>query len=111
MHFDAMTLAIVEGMMLESIKPECPAELPIDARQQIKIKLRSDAIRIVIGGVEHIDRLDQIDPDHQRGTTPKNIPGISQESRRLLRLEIPAGGAGDKTRASRPRLAFFPTSG
>src|SRR5436189_3360178 len=33
MHFDAMTLAIVKGVMLESIEPECTAKLAVNSRQ------------------------------------------------------------------------------
>ena len=34
--------------------------------EQIEIELGGDAGRVVIGGVEHLDRLDQIDADDQR---------------------------------------------
>src|ERR1700722_13440662 len=34
MHFDAMTLAIVEAVMLERIEPECAAKLAIDTCQE-----------------------------------------------------------------------------
>ena len=49
MHFDAVVLAIVAGVMLERGEIEIGAEFAIDARQQIEIELRGHALGVVIG--------------------------------------------------------------
>jgi len=43
MHFDAVALAIVEGVMLEAVAPEGAAELAIDAREQVEIEFGGNA--------------------------------------------------------------------
>src|SRR5450759_4966601 len=106
MHFDAMTLAVVEGVMLETVELESGADLAIDAHQQIEIELGGDALGVVIGGVENVRRLDQIGADDQRRARPKNMRGIAQELRRLKRLEIADGGAREKSDAHRRRLGL-----
>src|SRR6185437_1612065 len=93
MHFDAMTLAVVEGVVLEGIELEGAAEFAIDAHQQVEVELGGDAGRVAIGGVEHVQRLDQIDADDQRRARAQNTAGIAQESRRFVRFEIADGGA------------------
>ena len=60
--------AIVEGMVLERGEIEIGAELAIDAGEQIEIELRGDAVGIVIGAIENIGRLDEIDADDEHAT-------------------------------------------
>src|SRR5215813_427963 len=55
MHFDAMTLAVIKGVMFKSIEAECAPELAINSREQIKIELCGDPLSVVIGSVEDID--------------------------------------------------------
>ena len=52
MHFDAVTLAIVKGVMLERVEVEIAAELAVDAREQVEIERGGDAGGVVVGGVE-----------------------------------------------------------
>ena len=92
-HFDAVALAVVEGVVLEGVELEGAAQFAIDAHQQIEIELGGDAGRVVIGGVEHLYRLDQIDADDQRRARAQDAAGIAQERRRFVRLEIADGGA------------------
>ena len=54
MHLDARALAVEEGVMLEAAEVEVGAELAVDARQQIEIELRGDALLVVIGLLQHL---------------------------------------------------------
>src|SRR5664280_88516 len=96
-----MTLAVVKGAVLERIELEGGAELAIDAHQQIEIELGGDALGVVIGGVEHVHRFDEIGADDQRRARPKNMRGVAQKRRRLARLEIADGRAREKSDAHR----------
>src|SRR5262245_17020796 len=54
MHFDAMTLAVVKGVMLKSVEIECAAELTINSRQQIEIELCGNALGVIVGCIEYV---------------------------------------------------------
>ena len=53
-HFDAVALTVVEGVMLEGFEVEGAAQFAIDAGQQIEIEFGGDAGLVVVGGVENI---------------------------------------------------------
>src|SRR5215210_7605873 len=52
MHFDAMTLPIVKGTMLETLEIECATELAVDAREKVEVEGARDARGIVISRVQ-----------------------------------------------------------
>ena len=79
--------------MLEGAKIEIGAELAIDARQQIEIEFRRDALGVVVGGVENLRILHQIDADHEQRARAQHAAGMAQEFARLVRLEIADGRA------------------
>src|SRR5664280_1372880 len=79
MHFDAVALAVEESVMLEAVEIEGATEFAIDAREQIEIERSGDAGLVVIGGVEDLGRLDQVDADDQRGAGAENLGRIAQE--------------------------------
>src|SRR5512142_3380346 len=106
MHFDAMALLIVERVMLEGIQPESAPKLAVDAREQIEIEFGGHARGVIVGGVEHLHRLDQVDADNQLGAASEDVRGIAQESRCLMRLEIADGRTGEKPDAYR-RVSGF----
>src|SRR5262245_31595320 len=70
MHFDAMTLAVVKGVMLKGVEVECAAELPINSRQQIEIELCGHTLGVIISCIEYVYRLDQIGADKKYRTFP-----------------------------------------
>ena len=59
MHFDTVSLAVVKGVVLEGLEIEIAAKLPIDAREQIEIEFRGNALGVVIGAIENVGRLDR----------------------------------------------------
>ena len=52
--------------MLERGEIEIGAELAVDAGEQIEIELRGDAVGVVIGAIEDVGRLDEIDADDEQ---------------------------------------------
>src|SRR5271156_4486299 len=60
-HLNPMTFAVVEGVMLKGGEIEIGPQLAIDARQQIEVEFRSDALGIVVGAVENVGQLFKID--------------------------------------------------
>ena len=103
-HFDAVTLAVVDGVVLEGVELEGAAQFAVDTHQQIKVELRGDARRVVVGSIEHFHRLDQIGADDQRRARAQDAGGIAQEGRRFVRLEIADGGARKESDPHRRRL-------
>ena len=83
--------------MLEGAKIEIGAELAVDARQQIEIEFRRDALGVVIGVIENFRILHQIDADHEQRARAQHAAGVAQEFAGFVRLEIADGGAGKKT--------------
>ena len=77
--------------MLEGAEIEIGAELAIDARQQIEIEFRRDALGIVVGVVENFGVLHQIDADHEQRALAQHAAGMAQEFARFVRLEIADG--------------------
>ena len=90
-HFDAMALAVVKGVMLKRVEPEGAVQFAVNSRQQIEIELCGDAFGIVIRSIEHIGRFDQIGTDNKYGALTQNICSILQKSRRIMRLKISDG--------------------
>src|SRR5262249_8450771 len=78
-HFDAMTLGIIEGVMAEAAKIEVGAQLTVDPRQQIEIEPGGHAGGVVVGGVEDTRVLHQVDPDDQMGAWSQHATGVPQE--------------------------------
>ena len=62
--------------------------------EQIEIELRGDAGGVVIGAIENVGRLDEIDADDEQRSRPEHARGVAQKLRRLVRLEIADGRAG-----------------
>ena len=79
MHLDAVTLAIVEGVMAEAVEIEIGAELAVDAAQQIEIELRGDAGGVVIGGVEDRRSFTRSTPMISCAPGPRMLRGMAQE--------------------------------
>src|SRR5262249_50327770 len=96
MHLDAAQLAIVKSVMLERARVEVSAELAIDPDQQVAIELRGDPLRVVVGGVERLRVLDEIDADDERRAAAQCGLGAAQESRHFVGLEVADGRSREK---------------
>ncbi len=96
MHLDAAALVVVERPVAERVAIEVGTQLAIDAREQVEIELRGHARGIVIGGVEYLGVLDEIDADDEGCPRAQHAPGVPQERGRVLRLEVADGRAREK---------------
>ena len=54
MHFDAVTLVVVKGVVLEGSEIEIGAQLAVDPGEQIEIEFRGYAFGVVVGAVENV---------------------------------------------------------
>ena len=64
-HLDAAEGGVVERLVTERAQVEIGAELAIDAREEVQVELRGDALRVVVGGVQPRRILLEIDPDQE----------------------------------------------
>src|SRR6266550_2910811 len=102
MHFDATALTVVERPMAELVDIEVSRELAIDAREQVEVELRGYACGIVIGGVENVGVLDEVNANDEGRAGAQYAPGVAQERCRILRLEVADGGAREESGACQP---------
>ena len=109
-HFDAMSFTIVKGVMLKHVEPEIPAELAVDARQQVEIEFCRHAFGVIIRGVEHLGGLDQVYPDDKCRAFSQNICGIAQKLGCFVRLKIADGRAGEKADTCGRGLRLLPAT-
>ncbi len=63
---------------------------------RLRLNFGGDAGGVVIGAIENVGRLDEIDADDEQGSRPEHASGVAQELRRLMRLEIADGRAGEE---------------
>src|SRR5262245_54815574 len=91
MHLDAPALHVEEGLMAEGANVEIAAKLAIDAREQIEIEARGDALGVVVGGVEDRRILHQVDADDQGCAGTQHVGGVLHESGSVMRLKIADG--------------------
>ena len=102
MHLDATALTVVERPMAERVNIEVSRELAIDTREQVEVELRRYARGIVIGRVENVGVLDEIDANDKGCACAQHAPGMAQERCRILRLEVADGRAREKARPRQP---------
>jgi len=102
MHLDPALVLIVEGAVAEIRRVERAGKLAIDAQEQVEVERRRDALAVVIGAVEHIRVLDEIDADDEQRAWAEHRGGMAQQRGSLVRLEIPDRGARKEADA-RPR--------
>src|SRR5262245_7311851 len=77
MHFDAVFFTIVKCVVLKHVELEISAELAVHAHEQVEIEFCRHAFGVIVGGVEHLRRLDQVDPDNERCALPEDICSIA----------------------------------
>src|SRR2546423_15200567 len=83
-------------MMLESTKIDLGVKLAVDTLQQIEIERRGDALLVVIGALQHLDILDQINADDQRSAATQHARRMTHKRRGLMRFEIADGRAREE---------------
>ena len=94
MHFHAGQFRVPDRQVVERVKIEIPAELAIDASQQVLVEPGGDALCVVIGSDERRFVLDQIRPDQQQGLIAQQLPHRAQESQCLGVRQVADGRTG-----------------
>src|ERR1700683_4884304 len=97
MHFDPVTVAVVDRAMGECGEVEIAAQFAVDAAQHIEIETRGDAGAIVIGLIQYALVFFEIDADHYLRAVAQNAAGAAQESAGFMRLEISQRRSRKKT--------------
>ena len=54
MHFDALSLLIVKGLMRETVKVEVGTQFPVDMDEQVEVELGGNAVLIVVRCIQNI---------------------------------------------------------
>jgi hypothetical protein len=67
---------------------EVGAEQAVQVAQQVQVEGRRHAQRVVVGGFQHGDRLDQVDPDQQRAAGRRRTR-LAQQAQRLGGAKLP----------------------
>src|SRR5262249_10152882 len=96
-HLDPALLAVIASVMLERGEVEIGVKLAIDPRQQVQVEFGGDAFRIVVGGTQHLDALNEIVADNENSSVAKGRAGMIQEFYRLVMLEIADSRSRKKT--------------
>ncbi len=94
MHLDAPERGVVERVVAEAAQVEIAAQLAVDAREQVQVERRGDAARVVVGRVQDVGVLLQVDADQHRALRPDLGTRHAQEGLRLRRRQVADGRAG-----------------
>lgn len=97
-HFDARALGVVQGDMAPVPDLEIAGQQRVHVPQQVQVEGRRQLQRIVVGGLEHLARLDAVHPDQQAAvrTEPAHMP---QHGQRVIGIEVADAGAGIEEQA------------
>ena len=91
MHFDAPGNGVVERDMAEAVEIEIGRQLAVDPAQQVEVELRGDALGVVVGGVQPLRILFQVDTDQHRAAAARELPRALQENQRFRRGQVADG--------------------
>ncbi len=74
--------------MREVLKVEVPAELAVDARQEVEVEPGGDARGIVVGALEDPPVLAEIDPDQEPVRSAQHLTHPAKKLRCLVAMEV-----------------------
>src|SRR5665811_166641 len=78
MHFDAVSLAVIDRAMHEGREIEIASELAIDADQDVEVEAPGDAGGVVVGFIQHAVVLFEIDANHHLRVVSQDLAGAAQ---------------------------------
>src|SRR5919201_1517297 len=91
-HLDATLLLVVEGQVFKALWVKPPAELTINAVEEIAVERGRDALGVVIGREEDRGRFFQVDAQEKDVLRPQNSGRAPQELDALCSREVPQTG-------------------
>src|SRR3546814_4595318 len=80
---DAAGLAQVRGAVLETVEIEVAADVAIEPRQQVERERRGDAGRVVVGGLDDVRRLLQVDAHQRAAALAHRLAHRAQQAQRF----------------------------
>jgi hypothetical protein len=94
LHLDAPFTYVVEGPVPETGEVEVAADLAVDAREKVQIEGGSDALLVVVGGVQNVVILLEIDTDEKAVPPAAQACDDLEELPSFGGLEVADGRAG-----------------
>src|SRR6266571_3144379 len=98
-EFDAALLFVVEGDVREAVDLEIAAEFAVDPLDQVEVEGGVGAGAVVVGGVEDLGFLLQVDADQHLAAGPQQFAAVAKKANDRIRLEIADRRAGEETDA------------
>lgn len=99
-HLDPPRVFEPWRVVAEGRQVEVRTELGVRAFEKIQVEGRRDAFGIVVGGVQAIRVLLEIDPDQQRAAVPENTGDPAQEGGRIAAGEVADRRSREETDAT-----------
>ena len=93
--FDPAFGLVVEGQVLEPIDVEIAVELAVDAFEEVEVERGGHPGSVVVGGLEDVRLLLQIDADQHFASRPEDARVVGEKSDGGIRLEIADRRAGE----------------
>ena len=95
MHFDPRLPLVVDRFVLEGLEVEGSVEFAIDAGEDVQIEGGGDALGVVIGGKQHVERFVEIRADEESGVVAEQATRGAQEKHGLGAGEVADGRSGE----------------
>ena len=102
-HFDARQDVVPARFMAEGVDRDVAVELAVDALEQVEVELGGDALGIVIGGDQPLDRLDPVHADQELGAGAEQARKWRSRSVALHGTKLPIVEPGKKPSLGRSR--------
>src|SRR5690606_13040695 len=97
LRFPYTTVFRSEGAVAEAGGLDGGVQLATDAAQQIEIESGGDAGAVVVGGLQALAVLEQVDTDQQAAAIRQQAAQVAQEVQCLMRLEVADAGAREES--------------
>src|SRR5512143_2336591 len=94
MHFDAARHWIVERVVAEARRLEVGVQLAVEAVEEIEVEGCGDAGRVIVGGVQPLGILLEIESDEQAARRAGQVTKAREQRRRRVGREVTDAGAG-----------------
>ena len=94
--FDPPLRLVIKSHMLEAVDIDIAVELAVDAFEEVEIERRRDPGPIVVGGVEDLGVLFQIDADQHLSPGAEDARIIGKKRDRAVRIEIADRRSGEE---------------
>ena len=99
-HLDPLPIGVVEGAVLEVRGVEGRAEAGVQDPQDVEVELGGDAGGVVVGRVEALLVLDEVDADEEGVPGHEREGGRAKERRQAVRVQVAHGAREEEQEAA-----------